>query len=593
MIRLGAIVLAAGLAFAPATAAQEREVWFDDLQDGPPPGETDQAAMAGRVAAAVFHPGDAVEPLPEPVRADIAPRIIFFSTSDGMSRCRVFREGGRGWAEALERGIARVRKAAEAGAPPQWLKFDLVCGSAPIADAGLGRALPIERSLEGIAFDRASGFAFLPEESLARGLVDPGKKLIKDALAKAAGNNDERQRELARVLAASPIPLRRFTTAATFINAREAVPLYRGHRRYASVRPEDLLEACRAGIRYLARSVTPDGRFDYLYRAQFDSSYKGYNVVRHAGTIMAMAEWIEVAGDRTFQPEMLRAVKHLQGAIRPMPADSADAAGVVEDDCVRIGANALAAVAFAKIVTVTGDRALVPDMLRLGRWLQAMEKPDGDFPIHTAKYPGGEDLGQPSEYYPGEAVLAMVRIHPLDPGGDWLDSAEKGARRLIEVRDAGKFLDDLYHDHWLLYALNDLYRLRPERMYLEHAMKMSRAIILKQHRTPPWPDWVGGYYEPPYSTPVATRSEGLNAAFRLARDFATPAESAAIREAIELGVRFELQTQYRPEQAMYLANPQRVLGGFHGNLEDPEIRIDYVQHNVSAMLRLYEILNGK
>ncbi len=41
---------------------------------------------------------------------------------------------------------------------------------------------------------------------------------------------------------------------------------------------------------------------------------------------------------------------------------------------------------------------------------------------------------------------------------------------------------------------------------------------------------------------------------------------------------------------MYLRDPRRALGGFHRSLTNYEIRIDYVQHNISAILGLMRIM---
>jgi hypothetical protein len=40
---------------------------------------------------------------------------------------------------------------------------------------------------------------------------------------------------------------------------------------------------------------------------------------------------------------------------------------------------------------------------------------------------------------------------------------------------------------------------------------------------------------------------------------------------------------------MYFDDPARALGGFTGSLTDREVRIDYVQHNLSSLLALYTI----
>ena len=44
---------------------------------------------------------------------------------------------------------------------------------------------------------------------------------------------------------------------------------------------------------------------------------------------------------------------------------------------------------------------------------------------------------------------------------------------------------------------------------------------------------------------------------------------------------------------MYLNDPQRSLGGFRRSLTNFEIRIDYVQHNISALVALYRIFEAE
>lgn len=60
-------------------------------------------------------------------------------------------------------------------------------------------------------------------------------------------------------------------------------------------------------------------------------------------------------------------------------------------------------------------------------------------------------------------------------------------------------------------------------------------------------------------------------------------------KACRIAVAFQLQSQFRAESAMYLPHPQRVIGGFRRSLTNFEIRIDYVQHNISSILSLYNI----
>lgn len=62
--------------------------------------------------------------------------------------------------------------------------------------------------------------------------------------------------------------------------------------------------------------------------------------------------------------------------------------------------------------------------------------------------------------------------------------------------------------------------------------------------------------------------------------------------AADLGVRFQLGTQIQEATAMYFPSPRRVLGGFTKSLDDHEIQIDNVQHNVSAILALLRVYSS-
>jgi len=189
--------------------------------------------------------------------------------------------------------------------------------------------------------------------------------------------------------------------------------------------------------------------------------------------------------------------------------------------------------------------------------------------------------------------LALVRLYALDSNEAWLGIAEKGADYLINIRDKEIPTERLLHDHWLLYALNELYRYRPKNDYLNHALRIVESILKKQNRNPEYQDYLGSYYRPPRSAPTATRSEGLAAAYGLVRDFVEdPDRIKAIEEAIRLGVVFQIKLQYLPETSMYMEDPQRCLGAIRGSYTNFETRIDYSQHTISSLIGYYLILRS-
>ena len=278
--------------------------------------------------------------------------------------------------------------------------------------------------------------------------------------------------------------------------------------------------------------------------------------------------------------------------LKPWPGEDGVSA-IVEDGSVKLGGNGLAIIALSKYTELTGDRKYLPYMIELSRWIKLAQNDSGEFFIHKAFYPSGKVDNFKSGYYPGEAILGLLRLYRLTSDESLLDTAEKNALYLINIRDKDVPPEKLNHDHWLLYALNELYRERKKDIYLKHAFLISSVIIEAQNRTPEYPDWLGSFYKPPRSTPTATRIEGLYAACQLARDFGTDEDVSKILEAMKLGISFQLQTQVRPENAIYLKDPHFSTGGFRRSLTSFEIRIDYVQHNISSILGMWKMMGSE
>jgi hypothetical protein len=383
----------------------------------------------------------------------------------------------------------------------------------------------------------------------------------------------------------------------------DAVQLYRGHRLFTQPSADELLEAARQGGAYLARATDEDGKFIYQYQPITDTVPDTYNLVRHAGTAYAMLEIYEVTHESALLSAAQRAISYLLKFVRPCPDHAEETACVVEPDerallgdarrrtedgVIKLGGNALTALTLAKYTEVTHDDRYRSILQRLGARMLRTQQPNGAFYPQRQTYPAGTITPFRSRYYPGEAMLAMMRVYRLDADDRWLDAVERAAHYLIRVCGQG----EPPHDHWLLYALNELYRARPDPTYLAHALRVAGAIRRSQHRDPAYPDWFGGYGEPPRSGFAAIRSEGLWAAYCLARDFGDPQEAQEILRALQLGVAFQLQTQFRPDSALYFRRPQRVLGGFHRSLTNFDIRIDDVQHNISGLLGLYRVLRA-
>ncbi len=566
------------------------EFWFKDITDPISLAASDAEDLIRFAMTSMVGGKSQPEGIPAAFRTDTSPRIILLSVSDGLTPAHVAVGSSKGFAKAIEQARSRIHRFTAPGYQPKWIKLDIVQQVYPQGNVDLHSPLACDMSLQGIAFDRKSGIVLLPEELMSYRLVTKKRMIQHHNIDEYLKKRFIRGETVHQLRQSGTTLMYCFTTLSLFSDGENVQRLYRGHRLVQQLSRERLLLAARWGGRYLTQAVGSDGRFAYAYHPTSGKVSKTYNILRHAGSVYAMLELYQSTGEAALLQAARRALVYLVRAVQSCQIGTESTDCIVEKGKVKLGGNALAILALSKYVEVTHDLQYMPIMRRLGRWIQGIQSANGEFTTHIQTYPGGKRIDFVSEYYPGEAILALLRLYALEPHDSWLDTAEKGAQYLINNRDHGVSLSALIHDHWLLYALNELYRYRPHPAYLNHASRLSRAIVSRQNRHPRYPDWLGSYYRPPRSTPTATRTEGLCAAYQLVGDFGEAQAAETILAAIRQGILFQLQTQFGPESVLYFEAPQRAVGGFHRSLTNFEIRIDYVQHNISSLLGLYRLL---
>jgi len=107
------------------------------------------------------------------------------------------------------------------GYQPKWIKVDFVQKVIPIDSFNIDQSIGVRKGLYGLAFDRQSRIAFLPDDLTANTIMDRDQKI-----------------------------LLRFTTTSLFSDGNEIIGLYRGHRLFDQISREDLLSAATLGGQY-------------------------------------------------------------------------------------------------------------------------------------------------------------------------------------------------------------------------------------------------------------------------------------------------------------------------------------------------------
>lgn len=447
-----------------------------------------------------------------------------------------------------------------------------------------------EKRLDGIWLPGPS-LLLLPDEILSRRLVDNEGDLQSGRLRRYLEEGGRSRLTLKGNPTKSGFPYRRLRFQAVAEGPQgQLLPLYRGNPESPEITPPALLEAARSGGDYLLRHHHPEGTFDYSYETKRDLNNSGYNLLRHAGTCYALAELYLATGDRRYLEASRLGLEALLTRTRPPKPEHRDAAFeavISPGEEAKLGGAALAVLALMRYQEASGDDSWLGRARKLALFLAFQQEPSGHF---FSKYFYGPPDPEPFEsiYYPGEAILSLLRLYRVDPDPRWLATARRGADWLMDVRDAGKETHDLPHDHWLLMGLNELHQVTGDPRYGLHGARIAQAIVEAQRTEGPPRDWIGSFYTPPRSTPTATRAEALVAMVHLAHRLEM--DSAPYRQALLRMASFQLRCQLTPVNSLYLPRPDLAVGGFRRSLTNWEVRIDYVQHNLSALLGLRAIL---
>lgn len=555
----------------PAALAQPQVAPPFSLPDQPA-----AEALALELAGAVRH---ADSPLPA---HDLGPAVIWaaltVSTPDAPSKVV--------WvaADEVEQVMATWTQAIGAVPNHAVIRVDVAYGL--VRERLIAPEFRTSRSgaVWGLAFDPVALGIALPAEIEARQLFDSNGIMDRERWVDYASERGFDTGALTDALTFTPLDVYRFQTVTAVQRSGEEAELLTAKRlSVESLSPDLLRESALLAGDYLARSVRRDGRFDYQYDAGTGRVSRSYNMLRHAGTTFSMYELEDELPDPRRRAAADQALQFALANVGPCvaPVNGSDVACLIEDDEVKLGGQGLLLLALAEYTEVTGDRQYIPTMRALAEWIVGAQFEDGTW-VHIVNTGTGEVRDFESDYYPGEAAFGLLRLYQLDPDPRWLDTAHRGIEAII-ASNAGIDDEDIPHDHWLLYALAALHEVDPERVDYAYVRRLTWIIVQTQHRERVPESWIGGYYNPPRSTPTATRTEGLCAVLPiLEEDDALIA--ADVRDAVMAGIAFQLQTQIMPDDTTYLADPARALGGFTGELYGYDVRIDYVQHNLSSLL---------
>jgi hypothetical protein len=380
------------------------------------------------------------------------------------------------------------------------------------------------------------------------------------------------------VLCALPFPL----TCQQPVSVPE-----QGPEKPASISLNSLGRAIDLSAHYLESACGPTGRFTYLLDPTSGRQSSSYNIIRHAGAMYGLAMLNRANPDRKAVEAMMRAAAFLRASYISTDARSGALAvwsrprGIASQ--ASLGAAGLGLAALAEVDQAQPNTVPVTELEGLGKFILFLQRSNGGF-ASRYRADAGPDEEWDSLYYPGEAALGLVKLYEIDHNREWLEASGRLLSWLARSRGRA---EQVPLDHWTLIAMARLLSYCGESEcsikrveLIRYAEQVSDALLRGQAAN-------GSFDEVGRTAPTATRMEGLLAALEFLPDDATK-RRARIQAAVDRGIAFLLRAQitngpYAGGMPQAMPEAKSVL--VQRNPRASDIRIDYVQHALSAWLR--------
>lgn len=373
-----------------------------------------------------------------------------------------------------------------------------------------------------------------------------------------------------------PYNWRRFDCATWLADASGTRPFVGGfpsEEDSGESTPELLKRLVALHTRYLVRHQKPDGSLYLRYEPFQNRLYEGLDPAR-----MAHAAWVlSRAAARLGDPELVsaadKAIEHL------LPKVSEDGEGAWLE--TNGSAPSVAEVSFfllALIELKAGDarRRLIP---RLAATLWGSIDRHGRISTHRAPAESSEAF---QDYFPGQVLLALGAAAEA---GEVEADAAKWQRAFRFYRHRFRYRRNFGQVSWMMQACARWWRVTGDEEVAALVFEIGDWILEYQQ------DKTGGFINdhqpdaPGYTT--ALYLEGVGAAIPLASALGDSARRERYSDAVARGFRFLERLVIQQRDASVLPNASTAVGGLRQSLHRSEVRIDFVQHALSALLEVH------
>jgi hypothetical protein len=351
-----------------------------------------------------------------------------------------------------------------------------------------------------------------------------------------------------------------------------------------------------SAMEWLKRASKPDGRFVYGFQPSLRVQIDGDNFISQAGAAMALARAARYYRDDAGTAKARQAILTLLLETMPDPQDknvryTAAPPGALN----RLASHGLLVSAIHELAKPEECKDLLEQAEQLCNYLRQQQRPDGSLFVSF-----GTDLlksgsAELDAEQAGLALQGIIRSHKQRPAPWKLEAMRKALGYYQGYWQNNKNVATVV-SHTPAYA--EAYLLTKDPAYKDAVFAMNDWLVGLQYREEADTSrkyWSGGFprsnhgKEEPGAPDIgsALPAESLVEACRIARVTGDLPRLQRYERALIANLHFLMSLQYTGAKTQHFVEAYRpsVLGAFHGSHQDGNLKLDYTQHPLCAMVQ--------
>ena len=581
------------------------DIWFDRVSNKAIPSDENAEKLCRYISEKITSKS---VPFPTDLELDRLPRIIFVSVNPTAERTAAIEYGtGKGFRRAVDNVLSKLIDIKTVNN----IKLDIVTSVQANGNFIIKKyaerqegsshksrfsATAIEDpSLQGIAFHKKTGIAFLNSELMNRGFVDDKKEIQVSAISNylSTAYRKGKSKTLTEVwLHLSKLQTQGaylFKTRSYTLSGSTFQKVFRNHTIQDQLTLKKLQETRQAAQKYISKQLNAKGEVNSHYNPCYCSSEKGDSVRAPLMTLNALLS--QAIANKKAQPGLNLAIHNLVKHNFKKHPKKLTIGAITDGTVVNLESNAEVLRVLLKHQQFTQQGRFNEQINMLSLYIKKQQKKDGSF-IKDRMWKKGTILNTNNQFFSGQILQALLDLYEYKKDSEALEVAKKYLNYLVPR--IGNSYFQFCADPGLLTATVRLQKLTKSTEFRKFTIGMANAMMAHQNSEAKDLDVLGSFQDHYSVYYTAEASRALTSLYKqLAVVRVDRRLMSRIQDTIVLANLYLLQNRFDSTAVMYFATPQKSIGGFRSNVFNPTINSDTVCAAIKSLestIALLELL---